>query len=379
MVTITRKIKEVVQRICLELGSYRELLYIACILTVLMFGTYIIPEPVTPSIPLQSSVFSTAPVGDGPSSQCIVHLSFNIIDSGIAFFVCHTLGVLDTYVGSTPNLLHDTGYKHLLYDPMQLMSFMLLPIPIFFVVASSLFELSFIPAHEIRISEMLQTYIVVVFILLLLPVLFSLTIDIENAICAFIVSHILGGANQLTDMISTQVQIDNVHISVLTPFVQTFLRIALLISLLIMLLFFIIRFLLLWTLFLILPVVFIFRGIPRIHRIGDVVLDYMIQLLLIQPVFLLGLGVFFFLMQQPVDDLSRVLIGIMGLFALSLLPSFLLGLTGRTAHEKAQNVARNVARFGISRIGYGLQWLDETFSQPYMMPIEKPNKSKSPL
>lgn len=296
-----------------------------------------------------------AEMTDAPATSCATAITLNIVIDSAQFLICHVSGIFDTYVATTPNLFDDTvsmsgEYQNMLYTPMEKLAILLIPIQLIFLAAAIVISNALAMDRGNRMHDALINFLLSIMVLILLPDICNLGVDLLNAINGYILAML--GGRSLSSLIINTMNINQIVQNTLIPtLADTILWIAFLIAILFITIFFIIRFVLIWVLCLTLPVLIACNTIPMVKEIRASIVMRLVQLMLVQPVFLLCMGFFIVLMKEPMDSIAKFIVGICSLITLGLIPSVIAGVAGsRLAGISSTQMQTNIDRT-LSYIG----------------------------
>ncbi len=330
-----------------------------------------------------SFIVSKNQIGDGPSEECFTNFSLNIFSTGISFLVCHLSFFFDDYVAFTHNLFSpsDTlysSYQNELYLPMKRLAFILLPLSFLIAVAINILRAMIDFGSDIHVLRYIQELLFSLIILLILPAIGRFSIDLNNGISSYIISTITGGytsQNGLASLISQNININEIAQQQFIPAVASnILWISFFIAMLFLVIFFIVRFIVIWLVFLVLPLLISLEFIPYMKGIKETIITKLCQFIIVQPVFLLGLGFFFIIMKEQMDSIAKFILAICSLITLGFIPSYISSVSGGKLMSLSTNDMKHFFHSVGQRIDIAIGWIEESLSKPYELPLEKPSK-----
>lgn len=309
--------------------------------------------------------FSPSPIAKGSGADCsynvnisplnIINIGSNTINVTIGWSICQLGFVINNYVAYTPDILAQhpiladgTNFPIKTRDNLTKytipLSFALLPILLtYYALRMSLAPLG--SDEHYTPYRLLQKGMTTLLLIVALPFILSLLIQLNNAICKYIITVMITTTPQeyLSQQIGNAIQLSQVQSSmsnaIIPPIIETILYVLLLIALLIMVFQFVLRFILLWIFVIASPVLLMLRILPSCEKFIDTIIARFFLLLFLQPVFLVGLSVFFQITAAQLDDVSKLLMGATSLLSLSLLPGIMAGHMGNMTFSKGERIA----------------------------------------
>lgn len=295
------------------------------------------------------------------SSQSLIDMlnPINSINSGVEWGICQLGLVVNNYVAFTPNILStnhtmpdgsvmNTNARDLLLKYIIPFSFSLLPI-ILIIYALRLVINPFLQdGIQITLPVFLFRFFLALLLILCLPVILGFLLDFINAVNQYIIENLLSSSNinnsNLTYQITSALNLDSLNeqsiLSLVPSVIETILSFGLFIALLLLSFQFVIRFVLIWIGVIISPIVIILRIIPAVESYADNLIQKFFSIIIIQPIFLIGLTAFFQMTALQNNIITKFIIGIASLLALALIPGIVAGLSGRAIYYIGRDFTR---------------------------------------
>ncbi len=246
--------------------------------------------------------------------------------------VCSLGYIIDQFTEYTPNILKPGGgafegaaisnYR----NGTQYLAISILPVIILVYVIHLIGEAT-VGKTNLSPSDLLGSLFISVIFLFTSIYFLSFFITFINVIDQFIVVHMIGGSSSLFSTIINTMGAQSLQIGIFSGIVSIILYILLIIALFIFSLQFIIRFIMLWILILLFPIFVVISIYPPMRDLLPNAFSKIVQLLFIQPAFLIGISVFVVIVNNySIGNLERLILGIIVLFSLSLVPQLLGGV-----------------------------------------------------
>ena len=241
---------------------------------------------------------------------------------------------INQFVEFTPNILNgssgpNTNFGGIAYreykDGTQYIAISLIPILLFIGIMIYIGEAS-VGRSGVSMYDLLVNTIFAIFLILLSPYILSYLITFINVLDKFIIENLIGSSsgNLFTLILGhfTQFSIFGLFENI----IKVILYIALILALFIFSLEFIIRFILLWILILLFPIFIVFSLFPIFQGMFRSITLKIIELLFIQPAFLIGISIFVVIVNSTaITGIPQFILGILTLYALSLIPFIFSG------------------------------------------------------
>lgn len=337
----------------------------------IIFISIIIFMPISSNNNKTSSniIKSNLNIGDGPETTCFVSLGLNFIDSGVEFIVCHLNSIIDEYVSYTPNIFDNqsdlsSNFLKSLYSPIEKLSLIIMPLSILIIIAINIIEISINQEEEINIKESISKFIMNIIYIILLPFIYSSSIDLNNAICKKILDLISPEGNKsLSSIISENIHLGESSNGAIPQLALTILWVSLLVSILFIAVFFVVRFIIIGIIFLIIPLLIAFSLIPIFNNIKESLFSKLISLIIIQPVFLVGFGFFIIIVKGEMDSISKFILAICALLTLGFIPTIIAGFAGDRIANISILKTKKISSAIIDRFSIAINKIDEKLQQ----------------
>ncbi len=289
---------------------------------------------------VSSPVYAKESNGTNFSTNC----NQNNILYSIQNILCSFGFTINQFVEFTPNILNsrsdpNTKFGGIAYkeykDGTEYIAISLVPVFLFICIMLYIGEAS-VGRSGVSMHDLLVNTIFAIFLILLSPYILSYLITFVNVLDKFIITNLIGvsSGNLFTLILGhfTQFSIFGLFENV----IKVILYIALILALFIFSLEFIVRFILLWILILLFPIFIIFSLFPIFQGMFRSITLKIIELLFIQPAFLIGISIFVLIVNSTsITGIPQFLLGIITLYALSLIPFIFSG----SLHTPVQNLS----------------------------------------
>ncbi len=279
---------------------------------------------------ISAPVYAKGSNGTRFSTSC----SKNNIFYSIQNVLCSFGFTINQFVEFTPNILNsssdpNTKFGGIAYreykDGTEYIAISLIPILLFIGIMIYIGEAS-VGRGGVSMYDLLVNTIFAIFFILLSPYILSYLITFINVLDKFIIENLIGSSsgNLFTLILGhfTQFSIFGLFENI----IKVILYIALILALFIFSLEFIIRFILLWILILLFPIFIVFSLFPIFQGMFRSITLKIIELLFIQPAFLIGISIFVAIVNSTsITGIPQFILGILTLYALSLIPFIFSG------------------------------------------------------
>jgi hypothetical protein len=277
--------------------------------------------------------------------------SYNFSVNGM---LCSLGYIIDQFTEFTPNILSSNGFGGNLagvaynqyVNGTEALSIAIIPLIIYIYVMHLIGEVS-IGGTRFSPIDLLYNIIFSVILLFLSVYIMSFLITFINIIDKFIVLHIISSSTpSLFQTIVNSISLSSFSSGLFTGVIIFILYILLLIALFIFSFQFILRFILLWILILLFPFAIVVSIYPPFNGVLRNIFSKIAELLFVQPAFLIGVSIFIIIIKDfSINPIEKFILGIVTLFALSLVPTLLnryLNFSISSGYRKVRRVINKV-------------------------------------
>ena len=268
--------------------------------------------------------------------------------------LCSLGYIIDQFTEFTPNILSSSsfggnlaGVAYTQYvNGTEALSIAIIPLVIYIYVMHLIGEAS-VGGTRFSPIDLLYNVIFSVILLFLSVYIISFLITFINVIDKFIVLHIISSPTpSLFQTIVNSISLSSFSSGIFSGVTIFILYILLLIALFIFSFQFILRFILLWILILLFPFAVVVSIYPPFNGVLRNIFSKIAELLLVQPAFLIGVSIFIIIIKDfSVNPIEKFILGIVTLFALSLVPTLLnryLNFSLSSGYKRARRVLNKV-------------------------------------
>ncbi len=300
-------------------------------------------------------LFSRPVFAQGTNSNilnCNSSISFSI--DGV---MCSLGYIIDQFTEFTPNILSNNGYGGSLAgiafnqytQGTEYIAFAIIPILIYLYILNFLGEVS-LGKTGLSPQDLMYSIFMSVLILILSPYILSMLITFINVLDKFIIIHIIHSSNpSLFQTIINSMNLSNFNSGIFSGIINYILYILLIIVLFLFSFQFILRFILLWILILFFPFGVALSIYPPFGNILGSILSKIMQLLFIQPAFLIGISIFILIVNNfSINVVEKFIISIVTLFSLALIPNLLTRYLNFSFSFGQRNI-RSILKYGYKR------------------------------